>query len=70
MRIVVTAWIFTRADEPYRNVRREKGFANLWFGPIPGTVDDDATVVTCSYWIEESTRTLRCNSFATLSLPL
>ncbi|MEN3360299.1 MAG: hypothetical protein V7637_4281, partial [Mycobacteriales bacterium] len=27
-------------------------------------------IVACAYWIEESTRVVRCDSFATLRLPL
>ena len=38
LRLVVTAWVLTRFDDPYQGVRREPGFANLWFGPIPGSV--------------------------------
>lgn len=60
----------TRFDDPYHGVRREKGFANLWFGPIPGSADGSGTVVACSYWIEEETHTVRCDSFATLNEPL
>lgn len=37
MRLVVTAWVLTRFDDPYQGVRRERGFPNLWFGSIPGS---------------------------------
>lgn len=70
LRLTVTAWIMTRYDDPYQGVRRENGFANLWFGAIPNTSDGSGSVVTCSYWIEESSRTVRCDNFGTLSLPL
>ncbi|HEU0129656.1 MAG TPA: hypothetical protein VFQ85_01530 [Mycobacteriales bacterium] len=50
-------------------MRREPGFPNLWYGPVPGT-DDGETVVQCAYWILEAARTVRCDSFATLSRPL
>lgn len=70
LRLVVTAWVMTRYDDPYKGVRREKGFPNLWFGAVPNTDDHGSTVVACSYWIEESSRTVRCDSFATLGLPL
>lgn len=69
LRLIVTAWVLTRYDDPYQGVRRERGFANLWFGPIPES-DDGTTVVACAYWIEESGRAVRCDSFATLSRPL
>jgi hypothetical protein len=60
----------TRYDDPYQGVRREKGFPNLWFGAIPDSADGDGNVVACAYWIAESNRVVRCDSFATLSLPL
>ena len=69
VRLLVIMWVFSRYDDPYQGVRREPGFPNLWYGPVPNT-DDGATVVLCSYWIEESTRTVRCDSFATLSRPI
>ncbi len=68
LRLIVTAWVMTRFDDPYQGVRREPGFDNLWFGTIPGTAAS-GTVVVCSYWIEESSRTVRCDNFATLNSP-
>jgi hypothetical protein len=68
---VVEAWIETRYDDPYQGVEREPGFENLWFGLIPGTYDRRRdTVVVCSYTIEESTRTVRCNDITTLGYPM
>jgi hypothetical protein len=68
--LIVTAWIMTRFDDPYKGVRREHGFPNLWFGPVPNSEDGTGAVVVCSYWIEEASHTVWCNSFATLNLPL
>jgi len=68
-RLVVAQWVIARHDDPYAGVRREPGFDNLWFGRIPGTRDAANTVVTCSYFVEESTNTVTCNSIASLSLP-
>jgi hypothetical protein len=48
----------------------DSGFANLWFGRVPGSENGDGQVVTCSLWIEEAPRTVRCDSFATLNLPI
>jgi hypothetical protein len=70
LRCIVMAWILTRDDDPYQGVRRETGFPNLWFGPVPNSYDGSGHVVTCSYWIKESSRTVRCDNFGTLSLPL
>jgi hypothetical protein len=69
-RLVVAGWVMSRCDDPYSGVRREAGFPNLWFGRIPGTLDGDASIVTCSYFIFESTRIVRCNSIGRLKLPL
>jgi uncharacterized phage-associated protein len=64
----VTAWILTRYDDPYQGVRRETRYPNLWFGAIPNTGHGLGYVVGCAYWIDESARTVQCDSFATLSL--
>ena len=68
--IAVAHWVLSRFDDPYLGMQREPGFANLWFGPVPESEHGPGRVVVCSYWIEESTRTVRCDSFATLNLPL
>jgi hypothetical protein len=69
LRVQVLSWLLTRMDDPYVDVRREPAFDNLWFGPVPGSIRS-GHVVACSYWIFESSRIVRCNSIATLSLPL
>ena len=48
LRLVVTAWILSRFDDPYHGVRRQLGFPNLWFGTVPGSRQGDS-VVTCAY---------------------
>lgn len=70
LKIFVTAWTLSRHDNPYAGVRREPGFDNLWFGVVPGSVHGTCKAVTCAYWIFESRHTVRCDSFATLSLPI
>jgi hypothetical protein len=69
LRILVTAWVLSRFDDPYAGVRREPDFDNLWFGPVPGSLQE-GRVVVCSYWIFEASRTVRCDSIATLNLPV
>ena len=70
LRVIVMEWLVGRQDDPYRGVQREPGFDNLWFGAVPDSNDGADRVVTCSYWIVESEHLVRCNSFATLGLPL
>lgn len=68
--IVVAHWLLSRFDDPYSGMQRQPGFPNLWFGAIPESEHGLGRVVVCSYWVEESTRTVRCDSFATLNLPV
>lgn len=71
LRCIVMDWILTRDDDPYQGARREKGFPNLWVGRVPNSNDGSGNVVVCSYcWIKESSRTVCCDNFGTLSLPL
>lgn len=70
LRLIVLAWVLSRIDDPYAGVSRERGFANLWFEAIPSTRHPDDLIVCCSYWLEESAHSVRCDSFATLHLPL
>lgn len=70
VRRTVTAWIFSRMIDPYKGVSREPGFENLWFGTVPNSQHRDGQVVVCAYWILEQERTVRCDSFATLPLPV
>ena len=53
---------------PLADVCREQ--QRRWFGAVPDTDDGLGHVVVCSYWIEETRRAVRCDSFATLNLPL
>lgn len=68
--MLVLAWIQGRMDDPYRGARREPLVDNLWLGTIPGTVDARQRVVVGSYFVFETSKLVRCNSFATLSLPI
>jgi hypothetical protein len=68
--IVVSHWMLSRFDDPYPGMQRQPDFPNLWFGPVPESQHGQGRVVVCSYWVEESTHTVRCDSFATLNMPL
>jgi hypothetical protein len=70
LRLLVTAWIMTRFDDPYQGVRREGKFPNLWFGPVPDAVDTQGRLVACAYWIDEVNHTVRCDSFGSFPPPL
>jgi hypothetical protein len=66
---VVAEWVLSRFDDPYRGMRRERGFDNLWYGVVPGT-EFQGSAVVCSYFVDELNRQVCCDSFATLSLPV
>jgi hypothetical protein len=68
-RLAVVAWVMSRHDNPYANVRRLPTAPNLWFGRVAATRRPDGTIVTCSYHILEQTRVVRCHSIARLHLP-
>lgn len=68
-RLIVAAWIMDRCADPYDGVRRDPHMPNLWFGGIPGT-EHDGQIVCCSYWVDQSTRTISCDIISTLSLPI
>lgn len=74
IRLIVLPWIMSRLDDPYRGARREPGMehpahGNLWYSAVPESTFGAGRVLACSYWISESNRLVRCNSFAVLSLP-
>ena len=67
---LVTEWILTRQDEPYRGVARDGQVDNLWYcNAIPGTAHGDHEVVVCSYFIYEQSHVVMCASIETLSWP-
>lgn len=74
LRLKVTDWIFTRSADPYADARRVPGFADYWQALVPGSehFDDHAErcAVVCLYWIDAEDRTVRCDGFASLSLPI
>ncbi len=69
LKLIVTAWIFTRMEDPYRGVRLVENFPNLWFGVVPRTSDGSGRYVTCTYWIQETRRAVRCDIFGWLHSP-
>ncbi|WP_033343504.1 hypothetical protein [Catenuloplanes japonicus] len=70
LRLLVSAWIFTRYDNPYAGMHREPGLPGLWFGEVPDSNNGKGQAVACAYWVDERTRTVRCDSFATLDTPI
>ncbi|MER5420305.1 hypothetical protein [Streptosporangium roseum] len=69
LRVTVISWILGRYSDPYQGMRRDADVDNLWFSAIPGT-EHGGEVVCCSYLISEATRTVRCASIMTLSMPV
>ena len=69
LRFVVREWLLSRFDDPYVGMRRAGGFENLWFAMVPLSAHN-WLVVTCSCWIEERARTVRCDRIGSLGWPL
>jgi hypothetical protein len=69
LRNVVINWILSRIEDPYADARREPGFENLWYSVIPGSIHPGPMVVVCSYFVLETTRTVRCDQIASLAYP-
>jgi hypothetical protein len=69
LRFVVTEWVLSLFDDPYKSARRENA-PNLWSVVVPGSAEDPYQVVFCSYWIEERRHVVRCDNIATLSYPV
>jgi hypothetical protein len=70
LRLIILAWAHSRMDDPYRDVSRDPQVDNLWFGAIPGTDMAGGRVATGSYFVFESHRLVKCNSFAILTRPV
>jgi hypothetical protein len=68
LRLIVAIWAMNRHEDPYRGMRRQAGFPNLWFGTVPET-SSQGRVVTCTCMIFELTRTVRFDNFTTLTRP-
>lgn len=72
IRAEVLDWIDAMWDDAYGapNAIREPTLGvNVWFARLEMTYFED-TIVTCVYQIIEETRTVRCWTIATLSLPI
>lgn len=74
LRVLVTNWIFTRISDPFVNARRVAGFEDYWEVVVPHSdhFDDCAQRcgVICLYWLNVGARTVCCDRFASLSLPV
>ena len=74
LRVYVLDWIFSRVRDPYADARRVAGFADYWQAVVPGSehFDDhgERCAVVCLFWLDASDRRVRCDQFASLSLPI
>jgi hypothetical protein len=70
LRIHVTRWLFTRADDPLTDAKRVAGFEDLWIAVVPDSTHQGDRVVVCSYWLDQEQRTAQCDQFGSLTLPL
>ncbi len=69
VRLAVASWILGVADDAYAQARRDPSVApNYWTVQVPNS-EFEGTAVLCCYWIDEDTRTVSCDTIATLSLP-
>ncbi|GAA2596723.1 hypothetical protein GCM10010435_89930 [Winogradskya consettensis] len=57
LRIHVLAWAMRRDENPYQGARRESGFPNLWFAPVPQS-NRNGQIVICI--TKSSSRCVRC----------
>ena len=55
---------------PFEGAEQVEGQPNLWFAVVPNSGDGCGNVVTCSYRIDPSTRTVTCNIIIALSWPV
>lgn len=70
VRFVVTEWVVGRADDPYAGMQRRTDVAaNYWFGIVPESLEG-GTVIVCGVWIDEESRSVRCDTIVKLSLPI
>jgi hypothetical protein len=69
-RLPVLAWVQSRMDDPYLDVRREEQIDNLWYGVIPHAPAPGGRVAVGSYFVFETQKLVRCNSFALLHPPV
>lgn len=74
LRLEATAWILSRASDPFSGAQRVEGFADYWQAVVPNSEHFDnyaeRSCVVCLFWIDVASRSVRCDSFASLSLPI
>lgn len=66
-RVQTYAWVMTRVEHPYEGARREG--PDYWFATVPRTASE-GQIVVCSFWIFEKSKTVKCDNFGILSLPV
>jgi hypothetical protein len=70
IRWAVVEGIMAAADNVYAGARRHPEIgSNYWRVNVPKSASDEQ-IVTCCFWVDEETRTVTCDTIATLSLPL
>jgi hypothetical protein len=68
LRKAVGRWAFQQHEDPYQGVHRQPGFPNLYFGEVAGTRHKGAAL-SCTYFIEVTTHSVKWDNFTTLNLP-
>ncbi len=67
----VRDWIRRREVNPFDGVHPVAGFDNkLFYGIVPGTLDTDGRVVTCTFWVFREDGIVRCSVLSTTTWPV
>lgn len=67
---VVRDWIRSREVNPFDGVRLVPGFTDMLFAVIPGTLDSDGRIVTCTYVVHRDDKVIRCCMLETERWPV
>lgn len=66
----VRDWIRRREVDPFDGAYPVAGMGDrLYYGVIPGTLNADGRVVTCTFWVLREDGIVRCSYISTVSWP-
>lgn len=70
LRILVTAWLMTRMEDPYRGMDRMPEFPGWWFGKVARSDHGRYGAVYCTCQIDEVNREVYVRGITTLNKPV